>query len=78
MASEFFEHTTTIGDRWDLIALAYYGTATRIAPLLRANPVLVGDVNTPAPLVFKAGVIVRVPVLEDNAVDPATLPPWKR
>ena len=78
MASEYLEHITQIGDRWDLIAHDYYGDATLIRPLLRANPNLLGDPNTPAPLVFDKGVRIRVPVLHEAEIAASQLPPWKR
>lgn len=78
MAREYFEHVTKIGDRWDLIAFDYYGDATMIKPLLKANPALLGDPDTPAPLVFDAGVKLRVPVLPEDEIAASQLPPWKR
>jgi hypothetical protein len=78
MAQEYFEHVTKIGDRWDLIAFDYYGDATLIKPLLMANPAVIGDVNTPAPLVFDNGVRIRVPVLPIEDIAASQLPPWKR
>jgi nucleoid-associated protein YgaU len=78
MAKEYFEHVTKIGDRWDLIAFDYYGDAKLIKPLLKANPDLLGDPDTPAPLVFDAGLKLRVPVLAQDEIDAGQLPPWKR
>lgn len=78
MAREYFEHLTKAGDRWDLIAFDYYGDATLIKPLLKANPDLLGDPGVPAPLVFDAGVKLRVPVLPEDEIEASQLPPWKR
>ena len=78
MAKEYFEHITKIGERWDLIAYDYYGDATLIKPLLLANPHLVGIPDVPAPLVFDAGLTLRVPVLPEEEVTAVQLPPWKR
>jgi phage tail protein X len=78
MAKAYFEHSTKIGDRWDLIAFDYYGDATRIKPLLKANPDLLGHPDTPAPLVFDKGVRIRVPVLAQDEIAASQLPPWKR
>lgn len=78
MSFEYFDHITTLGDRWDLIAYKYYGDATRIIPLLRANPNIIGDINTPTPLIFKKGVIIRVPAIDKTEIQASQLPPWKR
>ena len=78
MAKAYFEHSTKIGDRWDLIAFDYYGDATRIKPLLKANPDLLGHPDTPAPSVFDKGVRIRVPVLAQDEIAASQLPPWKR
>ncbi|MGH1577701.1 tail protein X [Planktotalea sp.] len=78
MSKEFFEHITTSGDRWDLIAFDYYGDATLIKPIMMANPDLLSDPQSPAPLVFDKGVSIRVPVLPVEAVVASQLPPWKR
>lgn len=75
---DYLEYVTSPGDRWDLIAYAYYGDGMRIAPLLRANPDLVGDADGPTGLVFKGGITLRIPVLEQNVVAQNQLPPWKR
>ncbi|WP_282093034.1 tail protein X [Epibacterium ulvae] len=78
MAREYFEHTTSAGERWDMIADKYYGDAMLIQPLLLANPDIVGRIDTPPPLVFSAGVVVRVPVLDEGQIAQPQLPPWKR
>ncbi len=78
MSQEYFEHITKPGDRWDLIAYDYYGDAKLIKPLLRANPNLLGKPDRPAPLVFDAGVQLRVPVLPEDEIAANQLPPWKR
>lgn len=77
MATEYLEHETRIGDRWDLIAFDYYGDAKLIKPLLLANPDLVGNPAQPAPLVFGRGIKIRVPVLSEDAIIQPLLPPWK-
>lgn len=78
MAKEYFEHITKIGDRWDLIAFDYYGDATLIKPLLLANPHLTANPDAPAPLVFGAGITLRVPILPEEEIAAVQLPPWKR
>jgi phage tail protein X len=70
---DFFEHLTTEGDRWDLLAYRYYGQASAFGGIVAANP------NVPITGRLPAGLIVRVPVLDESAVaTPITLPPWKR
>jgi phage tail protein X len=78
MATEYFEHVTKVGDRWDLIAYSYYGDATLIKKLLLANPAIVGDPTTPTPLVFGAGINIRVPILAQDEISVSQLPAWKR
>ncbi len=78
MAREYLEHITKVGDRWDLIAYSYYGDATRISPLLLANPDIVGNIDAPTPLRFGSGVKIRVPILTDTEIAQTQLPPWKR
>lgn len=78
MAIEYFEHVTKSGDRWDLIAYSYYGDATLIKQLLLANPAVVGDPATPTPLVFSAGITIRVPILPEDEIAASQLPAWKR
>lgn len=78
MPLEYLEHTTSLGDRWDLIAFTYYGDGTKIVPLLKANPDLLGSPKAPTPLTFKSGVLVRVPVLTDKEIVQTQLPPWKK
>lgn len=78
MSQEYFEHTTSAGERWDLIAYDYYGDATLIKPILMANPQLLSDEQRPVPLVFEKGVKLRVPVLPVEEVSAAQLPPWKQ
>ena len=78
MAQEYFEHKARPGDRWDLIAYEYYGDATLLRPLLLANPKLVGRIEKPVPLVFERTTVIKVPVLPEEEISAAQLPPWKR
>ncbi|MGR3760884.1 tail protein X [Roseobacteraceae bacterium NS-SX3] len=78
MAQDYLEHVTKPGERWDLIAFQYYGDAKLIRPLLLANPALTGDPEVPAPLVFKGGLTLRVPVLAEDEIQQLQLPPWKQ
>lgn len=72
----YLEHLTRDGERWDQIALAYYGDPHLYEPLVSANPEVA---ITP---LLPAGIVLRVPVLARAEVaastDAALLPPWKR
>lgn len=69
-------YITQENDRWDLIAFKAYGDCTKsqIGLLQAANP------NLEYTTVFKAGVKIVVPILEDAEVETssALVPPWKR
>lgn len=71
---DYIEHITRAGERWDTLAWDYYGDATLMSPIIDANPQLR---ILPA---LAAGLVVRIPILEDD--DPVLavedLPPWKR
>lgn len=71
---DYLEHITSAGERWDTLAWHYYGDAMLMGPIIAANPQL-RILPT-----LSAGLVVRIPVLEDD--DPALaeedLPPWKR
>lgn len=71
---EYLEHITSAGERWDTLAWEYYGDAAQMSPIIEANPQLR---ILPA---LSAGLVVRVPVLEDDdlALAEEDLPPWKR
>lgn len=71
---EYLDHITREGERWDTLAWHYYGDATRMTPIIEANPQL-RILSTLA-----GGLVVRIPVLEDPApaLDEESLPPWKR
>lgn len=77
MSREYFEHLTQLGERWDLIAWRYYGDATLIAPILRANPEF-SDAGRATPLVLPPNSRIRVPVIAEENVRKQQLPPWKR
>lgn len=70
----FIEHTTTDGERWDLISWRYYGSTEGIAQLVAANPHIriIG--------ILPGGLVVRVPLATevDPILAPEDLPPWKR
>ena len=70
--SQYLEHRTVHGDRWDLLAARYYGDATRYGPIIIANP------EIPITALIPSGVIIRIPLVEPAAADTSDLPPWKR
>ncbi|WP_170433024.1 LysM peptidoglycan-binding domain-containing protein [Ruegeria arenilitoris] len=76
--SDYLEHTTQPGERWDLIAHRYYGDAMLMHHILQANPDLVGDPSSPVPLILDPGMKLRIPVLEQAQLSAVQLPPWKR
>lgn len=70
---EVIEHITRDGDRWDLLAWAYYGDATAYEPIIAANP---GIAITP---ILPSGIKVLIPVLEEaETATTEGLPPWKQ
>lgn len=69
----FRSHTTSAGDRWDLLAWKYYGDASKYEPIIAANP----DVVI-API-LPAGIRLLIPILDAaDLIDSEDLPPWKR
>lgn len=70
--TEFVEHLTIEGDRWDLIAWRYYGDPHLYEPIIAANP------TVPIQPFLASGIRLRVPVLPDEVVLDRDLPPWKR
>lgn len=76
--SEFLEHITGPGERWDTIAYRYYNDAEKMNLLIEANRDLFLGNLAPIPAVLSSGLTLRIPVIEQPAVDEALLPPWKR
>lgn len=70
--AQYLEYRTAEGDRWDLIAYAAYGDAFRYEPIMALNP---GYLHLP---VLPGGVVLTVPILEEQQTKIANLPPWKR
>lgn len=70
------EHVSSEGERWDQLALRFYGDPFRIEPILSANPEVA---ITP---LLPSGLVLRIPLLdaavESDLLDAADLPPWKR
>lgn len=69
--TEFWEHITTEGERWDTIAYKYYGDATQYEPIVVSNPYVA---IVP---VLPAGLKLQIPVIQNtNEVTVEGLPPW--
>ncbi|MCY1704451.1 tail protein X [Pannonibacter sp. SL95] len=75
---EFLEHRTGSGERWDTIATRYYRDPEGMGLIIDANKGVFLEGLTPLPTVLPAGVVLRIPVIEQAAVDETLLPPWKR
>lgn len=65
-------YTTKQGQRWDEIALAAYGDATLIQPIVEANPAVALSPELPQ------GIVLLIPILEIAETEVNNLPPWKR
>ncbi|MFA6848724.1 MAG: tail protein X [Selenomonadaceae bacterium] len=63
-------HIAAAGERWDMIAVQYYGNSTRIAELMVANPQYAGIV------IFEGGETVSLPIIKKQK--PTMLPEWRR
>lgn len=61
---EYLTHKTKDNDRWDLLALRYYGDPLFLGPLLEANPR-----HAPKTL-LEAGLRLLVPILDQTEVTP--------
>lgn len=70
--ADYTLYTTETAMRWDEIAFKAFGDAERIFELMDANP------QAEKSDIVKAGVELRIPVLDDATVDESDLPPWKR
>lgn len=64
---EYLLHRTVDGDRWDLLALRYYGEGSAYGLLLQANP------EVPFTPLIPAGLRLRIPILEGTALNPAPI-----
>lgn len=74
----YFEHHTIDGDRWDLLAYRYYGDQHKQTVLLEANRDLFVDPLVIPPMILPSGMVLKVPVIEDEELNDDDLPPWKR
>lgn len=68
------QYTVIEGDRWDMIAYAAYGDASRMKDLIEANK------GVPIYGTLPAGLQINVPILQTPSKDVQNelLPPWKR
>lgn len=64
-------YTTIQGDTWDMIAHKKLGNSSCTDRLITANPEHIGT------LIFPAGVVLRLPEIEEEKTADS-LPPWKR
>lgn len=72
--SEFLQHITIEGERWDKIAHDYYGSASMMNVLISANP------EVPLYDIFPGNVVLNIPIVDQIEVKTGAelLPPWKR
>ena len=62
--AEYLTHKTKDNDRWDLLALEYYGDPLFLGPLLEANP------RHAHKTLLGAGLRLLVPILDQTEVTP--------
>ena len=65
------EYITQEGDTYDALAVDFYEDELMASHIIQMNPRYMET------LIFEAGIMLRIPVLE-NSERPATLPPWRR
>lgn len=70
--TQYLQHVTTDGERWDQLADRYYGDPLDYVRIIDANP------NIPIYPLLPAGLVVFVPILDEDDVLSAALPPWKQ
>nr|WP_321482241.1 tail protein X [uncultured Cohaesibacter sp.] len=75
---EYLEHLTVAGDRWDLLAWDYYGDASKDTLIIEENRDLYVISLQSIPALLPTGLTLRIPVIEQSALDDSQLPPWKR
>lgn len=71
--TQYTEHLTIEGQRWDTVAYQAYGDAGAINGIIEANP------TVPIEAVLPGGLRLLVPIVETVApeIDDTILPPWK-
>ena len=70
--TEYYSYITKDNDRWDLIAYTFYHDATKYEPIIEANP------NIPITPILKAGIKLKIPVIDETETIKFELPPWKK
>ncbi len=70
-APQFIQHVTYAGERWDLLAFQYYGDPTNYEVIIMANPLV------PIEPVFEAGIVIAIPIIQQQSIVTSSLPPWK-
>ena len=68
--SEYYSYITRDNDRWDLISYSYYNDSTLYETIIRANP------NVEITPILKAGIKLKIPVIETSDEITSELPPW--
>lgn len=72
VATEYIEHITTDGERWDQLAWEYYGDSHAYERIIAANP------TVPITPVLPGGITLLIPIVEDSEIITGEeLPPWK-
>lgn len=69
-APQFIQHVTFAGERWDVLAFQYYGDPTNYEVIISANP------SVPIEPVFEAGIVIAIPIIQQQSVVTSGLPPW--
>ena len=64
-------HITQAGERWDLIADAYYGDVTKMDLIIAANP------NIAIRRALPGGLTLRIPILPEATEDLSLKTPWR-
>ncbi|CBJ43021.1 tail protein X [Ralstonia solanacearum] len=67
----YLTHITTEGERWDQLAMRYYGDPLAYESIVAANP------HVPLTVTLPAGLTLSIPVIEQNDLS-EELPPWLR
>lgn len=70
--TEYYSYITKDNDRWDLIAYTFYSDATKYESIIEANP------NIPITPILKAGLKLKIPVLDETETIKFELPPWRK
>lgn len=70
--SEFYEYITKDNDRWDLVAYEFYSDATLYEPIIAANP------NIEITPILPAGIMLKIPVIDQQNTIQFELPPWRK